>query len=399
MVKAEKRAAADDGVKYTRAQFLEFYGKKTGAKKWDDAGKVPDYSGLEKGMRLQGLADGKWYSAEVVVVSKKSSSAPVKVRWVGYTKDSDEWLGADRLRSKAITMASPGKEKSEWTEKKKPRWNPGPATAAYVAPGECVFSSEWAPAPLVSKVSISHDTRIFTFGLEDGKALGLSTCACLLMKGVEGPKDAEGNPVIRPYTPVSTNKMTGKFELMVKVYPDGKMSQHLDALEIGKPVHFKHVGGNVKIQYPFNSKKEIGMIVGGTGITPMIQALHCVLGTREDTSKVSVLYGSKTSKEILAKQTLAAWAKKYPKRLQVTHVLSEEPEEGSSWKGARGFITRELIEAKFPKPDSDCLIFVCGPPALYNVFSGPRDAPGQPPSELAGLLKEMGYKTEQVIKF
>merc|ERR1719343_1258095 len=153
------------------------------------------------------------------------------------------------------------------------------------------------------------------------------------MKGVDGPEDAEGKPIIRPYTPVSTNAMLGQFELMVKVYPDGKMSQFLDALEVGKPVHFKHVGGNVKIQYPFNDKKEIGMIVGGTGITPMIQALHCVLGTKDDTAKVAMLYGSKTSEEILAKETLDAWQALYADRFQVTHVLSDEPGDSSSWTG------------------------------------------------------------------
>lgn len=277
-------------------------------------------------------------------------------------------------------------------------WSPGDPTAAYVAPGNCAFGAEWAKAPLVSKVAISHDTCVFTFGLEDGKALGLSTCACLLMQGVDGPNDDEGKPIIRPYTPVSTNAMAGKFELMVKVYPDGKMSQYLSKLDVGQEMQFKHVGGNVKIQYPFNDKKEIGMIVGGTGITPMIQALHCVLGTKDDTSKVAMLYGSKTSEEILAKETLDAWQTACPDRLNVTHVLSAEP-EGSSWAGARGFITREMIETHFPKPESDCLIFICGPPPLYAVFSGPRDPPGKPPSELSGLLKEMGYKTEQVIKF
>lgn len=272
-------------------------------------------------------------------------------------------------------------------------------TAAYVPPGQCVFSADWAPAPLLSKVAISHDTRLFSFGLDESKALGLSTCACLLMKGADGPNDDQGNPIIRPYTPVSTNAMVGKFELMVKVYPDGKMSQHLDSLEVGQPVHFKHVGGNVKIQYPFNGKSEIGMLVGGTGITPMIQALHCMLGTGGDVSKVSMLYGSKTSRDILAKETLDAWEAACPDRLKVTHVLSDEPAEGSSWTGARGFINREMIEANFPKPDSDCLIFICGPPPMYAALSGPRDAPGQPPTELAGLLKEMGYRTEQVIKF
>jgi len=218
------------------------------------------------------------------------------------------------------------------------------------------------------------------------------------MKGIDGPKEADGAPVIRAYTPVSTNAMMGKFELMVKVYPDGKMSQHLDKLDVGQSVHFKHVGGNVKIQYPFNNKKEIGMIVGGTGIAPMIQALHCLLGTSDDTSKVAMLYGSKASKEILAKETLDAWATSFPNRFAVTHVLSEEPSD-STWTGARGHITREMITANFPKPESDCLIFVCGPPSLYDAFSGPRDAPGQPRSELAGLLKEMGYRTEQVVKF
>lgn len=275
-------------------------------------------------------------------------------------------------------------------------WIPGEPTAAYVTPGACVFGEDWAAAPLLSKVAISHDTRIFTFGLDDGKALGLSTCACLLMKG---PMDAEGKPVIRPYTPVSTNAMVGKFELMVKVYPEGNMSQYLDQLEVGQPVHFKHVGGNVKIQYPFKNKPEIGMLVGGTGITPMIQALHLVLGTNGDSSKVSMLYGSRTSKDILAQETLDAWVGSNPDRFKVTHVLSDEPADSSSWNGARGFITRELIEANMPKPDSDCIIFVCGPPPLYVALSGPRDAPGQPPSELAGLLQEMGYRTEQVIKF
>merc|ERR1712007_223444 len=109
---------------------------------------------------------------------------------------------------------------------------------------------------------------------------GLSTCACILMKGQEGPKDDQGNWVVRPYTPVSTNAKLGQVDLMVKVYPEGKVSQHLDKLEIGQCVEFKHIPVNVKIQYP-SFKPAIGMLVGGTGITPMIQALHMILGTED----------------------------------------------------------------------------------------------------------------------
>lgn len=65
-----------------------------------------DYSGLTKGMRLQAEADGKYWAAEVVVVSKKKKDTPVKVTFIGYDKQYDEWLGADRLCSKAIVPKS-----------------------------------------------------------------------------------------------------------------------------------------------------------------------------------------------------------------------------------------------------------------------------------------------------
>jgi len=210
--------------------------------------------------------------------------------------------------------------------------------------------------------------------------------------GAGGPVDAQGVPVVRPYTPVSTNAMLGRFELMVKVYPEGKMSQHLEHMEVGHTVDFKHIDKNVKMQYPFN-KPEVGMLVGGTGIAPMIQALHAVLGTRGDSTKVSLLYGSRSTSDVLCKGTLDEWSDANPDRLSVTHVLSHEA-EGSPWSGARGFISKELVQAKMPAPSSDCVIFVCGPPPMYDALCGPRDS-----IELTGLLFELGYKPEQVYKF
>ena len=117
-------------------------------------------------------------------------------------------------------------------------FDPGPPTASLAPPGECVFGEEWAPAPLLQREAISHDTILLTFGLADAaKPLGLSTCACLL---VQGGADA----VVRPYTPVSTNAVVGRFDLMVKVYGDaqggGALSRHLDALQV--PPHPKPPG-------------------------------------------------------------------------------------------------------------------------------------------------------------
>jgi glutathione S-transferase len=72
------------------------------------APKVYDYSGLEKGMKMQVESGGAYYSAEVVQVStsKNRSKAPVKVTYKGY-EDYDEWVSGDRIRSKALKVEKP----------------------------------------------------------------------------------------------------------------------------------------------------------------------------------------------------------------------------------------------------------------------------------------------------
>ena len=77
------------------------------------------------------------------------------------------------------------------------------------------------------------------------------------------------------------------------------------------------------------------------------------------------------------------------------NTLTREP-AGSRWAGARGRIGRELIAKHMPPPGagSDALIFLCGPPGMYDDLAGPRGD-----AERSGLLKDMGYSAEQVIKF
>merc|ERR1711871_1889184 len=94
----------------------------------------------------------------------------------------------------------------------------------------------------------------------------------------------------------------------------------MNRLPIGGTVDFKHISFNVKLQYPFN-RKYITMLVGGTGITPMLQALHAILGTPGDETEVSLVYGSKTSEGILAKDTLHEWEAENFWRFKVSHVL------------------------------------------------------------------------------
>merc|ERR1719231_2178300 len=111
---------------------------------------------------------------------------------------------------------------------------------------------------------------------------------------------------------MSDPNVTGSFDLLVKRYDGGAVSQYLFSLEIGAMVEFKHISFNIKRQYPFEGKKTISLVCAGTGITPCFQALWKLLGTPGDDRKVVMLYGNKTVEDILMKDELDAWAKAYP---------------------------------------------------------------------------------------
>jgi cytochrome-b5 reductase len=132
-----------------------------------------------------------------------------------------------------------------------------------VPPGVCQFGENSIAVPVIAKFPVSDTTSLIRFGVPDSnKPLGLSTCACLLAIA-----EVDGETVVRPYTPISTNECIGYFDLLVKNYgTTAKMSRFL--CDIVQPdetlVAFKHIPFNVKTQAPF-PYKEIGMIVGGTG--------------------------------------------------------------------------------------------------------------------------------------
>jgi predicted NBD/HSP70 family sugar kinase len=96
-------------LKSTTAAAAEPKAKAKAKAKAKEKVKEWDYSGLEKGMKCQAESDGAYYAAEIVVVSKKKDkqSAPVKVNFVGYTSASDEWVGGDCLKSKALKLKKP----------------------------------------------------------------------------------------------------------------------------------------------------------------------------------------------------------------------------------------------------------------------------------------------------
>ena len=94
----------------------------------------------------------------------------------------------------------------------------GAPTKNLVPPGVCQLNGEFQSLKLIERVDISPTSTVLRFSLPDEKIpLNLSTCACILAKADLPANDGGTEPVIRPYTPISTNALVGSFDLLVKV--------------------------------------------------------------------------------------------------------------------------------------------------------------------------------------
>lgn len=239
----------------------------------------------------------------------------------------------------------------------------------------------------------SNDSKIFEFGLPEGQSLNLPTCACIL---ASPGKDAKGEDIVRPYTPISTNEMLGKFQLLVKNYSGGNVSSHIHSMAVGDSLKFKHIKFNIKAQYPFG-KKTITMLTGGTGITPMLQALHLLLTTPGDETKIVMINGNKSESDILAREQLEGYASKYPDRFTLVNVVGASADDKpEGWTCETGWIDdAKMRKFGFP-PSEDTSVFVCGLPALYDSMCGPRD---QKEVAVGTTLHKLGYTDSMVEKF
>jgi len=274
----------------------------------------------------------------------------------------------------------------------------------------CYIPTDWMALPLVERREYNHDSTVYSFGLPDGQSLNLPVCACILLKAPGkgrkdggGKDDFDGSDAVRPYTPMSDNAMLGKFELLVKRYDGGAVSQYLFGLAIGATVEFKHIKFNIKAQYPFEGKKTISMVCAGTGITPCYQALWKLLGTPGDDRQVVLLYGNKSVEDILMKDELDAWAKAHPDRLKVVHVVGNQPDDPPppgwvttpTYTAETGWIDQAKIEKYCSAPSADTMLFVCGLPVMYNILCGPRN---EKDLKEGSVLQKLGYSAEMVAK-
>jgi cytochrome-b5 reductase len=257
---------------------------------------------------------------------------------------------------------------------------------------------KWIPLELHDVLQISHDVRRFRFRYPDQKMLlGLPVGQHISFKYSETDT---GKDIIRSYTP--TKDGYGYVDFVIKVYfanvhpkfPEGgKMSQHLENMKVGERLLMRGPKGNLdykgkgkflvkrsaKEEVPYSVKK-IGMIAGGTGITPMLQIINAVLSDPKDTTEMWLIFANQTEDDILLRSDLEALPKD---RFHLWYTLDRPPEE---WAYSSGFIGTDMCRDHLPAKGSDTLLLVCGPPPMIKFACEPA-------------FKELGFEENDWVSF
>ncbi|KAF3386382.1 NADH-cytochrome b5 reductase 1 [Penicillium rolfsii] len=253
-------------------------------------------------------------------------------------------------------------------------------------PRKVLKPTEFQDFTLKEITEISHNVAIYRFALpRPTDILGLPIGQHISLAANIGSKE-----VVRSYTPISSDNEAGYFDLLVKSYPQGNISKYLTTLKVGQTMKVR--GPKGAMVYTPNMCRHIGMIAGGTGITPMLQVIEAIIRNRprnggNDTTKVDLIFANVNPEDILLKEKLEKLAKE-DEGFNVYYVLNNPPE---GWTGGVGFVTPDMIKERLPAPASDVKILLCGPPPMISAMKKATESLGYTKARPVSKLEDQVF--------
>jgi CDP-4-dehydro-6-deoxyglucose reductase len=185
----------------------------------------------------------------------------------------------------------------------------------------------------------------------------------------------------RPYSIASARGFAGpsQLEFAVTRVENGPTSTALHALELHAVVDAEGPRGSF-LRWPAERDLPTLFVATGSGLAPLRAMLQADLA-REHGPKLALLFGCRTSVDVLWRDELAGWAESKP-RFTLDVTLSR-PE--ASWSGRTGYVQRHLAECL--ARTAPARVFVCGLSAMTDDVLRALQGLGVPP----GAIRSEAY--------
>ncbi|XP_068249077.1 NADH-cytochrome b5 reductase-like [Palaemon carinicauda] len=178
-----------------------------------------------------------------------------------------------------------------------------------------IYPDRWTEFSIIKIETVTPTCFKYVFKLKENECLGLDIGQHVMIKQTK-----EDRTISRQYTPVSDIRQKGSFEIIIKIYPKGKITQIIKDWKVGDMVPLRGPFGS--FSYTANSYKHVIMLAAGTGIAPLYQVLRGIAENEEDETFITLLYGSKCFSEILLRNELLSLCQYW--NVNVRHYLSQE---------------------------------------------------------------------------
>ena len=112
--------------------------------------------------------------------------------------------------------------------------------------------------------------------------------------------------------------------------------------------------------------RSLGLIAGGSGITPCLQVAEAILKADLDVT-IKLLYANQSPEDVLCQPELDRIAA--DRRVSVWYTVDRAPD---GWKYSSGFISEEMVRDHLPAAGNSTYIFCCGPPPMIEYACKPN---------------------------
>src|SRR4051795_13675061 len=109
---------------------------------------------------------------------------------------------------------------------------------------------------------------------------------------------------VRSFSMANTPNRDGKFEFVIKIYPDGAFSGYLaDRVQVGARIEVEAPYGTCTLRE--NRTADMGFVGGGAGLAPLLGLLRS-LAEKGSERRVTFYYGARTKADLFFEKELHA---------------------------------------------------------------------------------------------
>jgi ring-1,2-phenylacetyl-CoA epoxidase subunit PaaE len=180
--------------------------------------------------------------------------------------------------------------------------------------------------------------------------------------------ERDGKKVRRTYS-ICSEQGEWPLQIGVRIQPGGQFSEFAaNELNIGDSLDVMPPNGQFHVVLDASNKKQYLGFAAGSGITPILSIIASVLH-EEPGSRFALFYGNRTQNSTMFIDDLYALKNRYPERLQLHFLFSQEEQEFEVASGRLDDAkVRELVEhfCGGAEPDE---AFVCGPDTMIDTVT------------------------------